>query len=59
MREDIETVTSGSHILVAGLTDYRIVEALARHVREDQIALDLVNIPRREVSLLRFLAHNV
>jgi GDP-mannose 6-dehydrogenase len=46
MREDIESVIAGSEILVVGLSAPRIFEALARHVREDQIILDLVNIPK-------------
>src|SRR6267154_719188 len=48
MREDIESVISSSDILVVGLSGPPIFEALARHVRDDQIVLDLVNIPRRE-----------
>jgi GDP-mannose 6-dehydrogenase len=48
MRGDIESVIAGSDLLVVGLSDPRIFEALARHVREDQIILDLVHIPRRE-----------
>jgi len=48
MREDIESVIAGSDFLVVGLSDTKIFEALARHVREDQLVLDLVNIPRRE-----------
>jgi GDP-mannose 6-dehydrogenase len=47
MREQIESVISDSDVLVVGLTDPKSLEALARHVREDQIVLDLVNIPRR------------
>jgi GDP-mannose 6-dehydrogenase len=48
MREDIENVIAGSDLLVVGLSDPRIFEALARHVREGQVVVDLVNIPRRE-----------
>lgn len=48
MREDIESVISGSDFLVVGLSNARIFEALARHVREDQLVLDLVNIPQRK-----------
>jgi GDP-mannose 6-dehydrogenase len=48
MREEIESVIGQSDVLVVGLNDTRSFEALARHVREDQILLDLVNIPRRE-----------
>ncbi len=48
MREDIESVIGESDVLVVGLSDTKIFEALARHVREDQLVLDLVNIPQRE-----------
>jgi GDP-mannose 6-dehydrogenase len=47
IRSDIETVVAGSELLVVGLNDARIFEALARNVREDQVVLDLVSIPRR------------
>jgi GDP-mannose 6-dehydrogenase len=48
MRGDIEGVISESDVLVVGLSDTKIFEALAGHVREDHIVLDLVNIPQRE-----------
>jgi GDP-mannose 6-dehydrogenase len=48
IREDIESVIGESDVLVVGLSDARIFQALARHVREDQMILDLVNIPQRE-----------
>jgi len=48
MRGEIESVIGESDVLVVGLSDAKSFEALARHVREDQIILDLVNIPRRE-----------
>ena len=48
MREDIESVIADSEFLVVGLSGPRIFEALARHVREDQVVLDLVNIPKAE-----------
>jgi GDP-mannose 6-dehydrogenase len=48
MREDIESVIGESDVLVVGLSDTKIFEMLARHVRADQIVLDLVNIPQRE-----------
>jgi len=48
MREDIESVIAASDILVVGLSNESIFEALARHVREDHILLDLVKIPQRE-----------
>jgi GDP-mannose 6-dehydrogenase len=46
MREDIESVIGESDVLVVGLSDTKIFDALARYVREDQIILDLVNIPQ-------------
>jgi len=48
MHEDIESVISASDILVVGLSGPAIFEALKRHVRDDQIVIDLVNIPQRE-----------
>ena len=48
MRSDIESVIAESDVLVVGLSDANIFEALEQHVREDQIVLDLVNIPQRE-----------
>jgi len=48
IRGDVESVIAGSDLLVVGLSDPRIFEVLARHVREDQVVLDLVNIPQRE-----------
>jgi GDP-mannose 6-dehydrogenase len=48
MRERIESVIDESDILVVGLSDAKIFEALARQVREDQLVIDLVNIPHRE-----------
>jgi GDP-mannose 6-dehydrogenase len=48
MRKDIESVIAASDVLVVGLSDPRIFEALKRHVREDQLVLDLVSIPRDE-----------
>ena len=44
IRSDIRNVVQDSDVLVVGLNDARIFEALARHVREDQLVLDLVNI---------------
>jgi GDP-mannose 6-dehydrogenase len=47
MRPEIETVIAESELLVAGLSDRRIFEALEKHVRAEQIVLDLVNMPNR------------
>ena len=48
LRSDIEGVIAESDLLVVGLSDPRIFEALQRHVRPDQMVLDLVHIPRRQ-----------
>jgi GDP-mannose 6-dehydrogenase len=45
MRDDIAKVIAESDILVVGLNDPSIFEALREHVREGQFVLDLVNIP--------------
>jgi GDP-mannose 6-dehydrogenase len=55
MREDIESVIAESEVLVVGLNDRKIFEALVRHVRADQIIVDLVNIPRREALHAKLL----
>ena len=47
MRENIEAVIGESEVLVVGLSDKKSFEALARHVRADQIVFDLVNLPQR------------
>ena len=49
IRKDIENVVAASDVLVVGLNDPRIFEALAHHVREDQVVIDLVNIPKPEM----------
>jgi GDP-mannose 6-dehydrogenase len=48
IRSDIRSVIQDSDVLVVGLNDARIFEALTRHVREDQFVLDLVNIHQRD-----------
>ena len=48
MRGDIESVIGESDVLVVGLNDAKTFEALSRHVREDQLVLDLVNLPKPE-----------
>src|SRR5437879_1653316 len=48
IRSDIRSVIEESDVLVVGLNDARIFEALTRHVREDQFVLDLVNIHQRD-----------
>ncbi len=47
LRSDIEGVISDSELLVVGLSNTPIFEALERHVRADQLVVDLVGIPQR------------
>jgi GDP-mannose 6-dehydrogenase len=46
IRADVRSVIDDSDLLVVGLNEPRILEALASHVREDHLLLDLVNIPQ-------------
>lgn len=55
MRADIESVIAESELLVVGLSDARAFDALARHAREDQIIVDLVNIPGRQAFKGRYV----
>ncbi len=48
LRRDIAEVVEASDLLVVGLGDKAVSEALARHVRPDQLVLDLVQMPARE-----------
>jgi len=48
IRGDIRSVIEESDVLIVGLNDARIIEEAARHVREDQLVLDLVNMRGRE-----------
>jgi GDP-mannose 6-dehydrogenase len=45
IRGDIADVLAESDVLVVGLSDRLVFEALGRHVRPDHVILDLVNIP--------------
>ena len=45
----LEAVIAASELLVVGLSDAAVVEALARHSRADQVLLDLVNLPNRSM----------
>ena len=45
LRADLTEVVAASDLLVVGLNDAQTVAALKRHVRPDQIVLDLVRIP--------------
>jgi GDP-mannose 6-dehydrogenase len=48
LRSNIEAVINDSDVLVVGLNERRVFDALKRHVREEQMVLDLVNVPERE-----------
>ena len=48
LRPDIQTVIEESDVLVVGLDQPRIFNALARYTREGQLVLDLVNIKDRQ-----------
>lgn len=45
VRPSIESVIAESDMLVVGLSGAEVCQALARHVREDQLLLDLVRLP--------------
>ena len=47
LRPTVESVVADSDLLVVGLDSAAVLEALALHVRADQIVLDLVHIPER------------
>lgn len=47
LRPDIEGVIAESEVLVVGLADAAVFEALARLSRPGQVLLDLVNLPNR------------
>jgi GDP-mannose 6-dehydrogenase len=47
LRGDIQAVINESEVLIVGLNERRVFDALKRHVRKDQLVLDLVNLPDR------------
>ena len=47
MRVDIESVIGESDVLVVGLNDAQAINAVTRLAREDQLIIDLVNMPKR------------
>jgi len=47
IQDDIAAVIAQSDVLVVGLDGAPIADALVEHVREDQVVLDLVNLPVR------------
>ena len=48
MVDELSSVVPGSSVLIVGLQDADIVEALPRLVQSDQLVLDLVNLPNRD-----------
>jgi len=48
IRSSLETVIAESDLLVVGMSNPDVAAALGRHVRTDQIVLDLVGLPTRE-----------
>jgi GDP-mannose 6-dehydrogenase len=48
MRHDLESVVAESELLVVGLADVATVAGLVKHVRPDQVVLDLANMSGRE-----------
>jgi GDP-mannose 6-dehydrogenase len=48
LRSDIGAVVEQSDVVVVGLSDPQIFDALERHVRPGQMVLDLVRIPHRQ-----------
>jgi GDP-mannose 6-dehydrogenase len=47
LRGEIQAVIDESDVLIVGLNERRVFDALKQHVRKDQIVLDLVNVPDR------------
>jgi GDP-mannose 6-dehydrogenase len=48
MREDLAQVIRDSEVLVVGLAQQAIQDALARGARPDQLVIDLVRLPNRD-----------
>lgn len=48
LRAELETVIAESDVLVVGLADGRVNDALARLCRPDQLLIDLVRLPNRD-----------
>lgn len=47
MKSDLESVIADSDVLVVGLADPKIFDTIKRCVRDDQLVVDLVNMPDR------------
>jgi GDP-mannose 6-dehydrogenase len=48
LQQDLTAVLRDADVVVVGLEQASIFEALRQHVREDQLVIDLVNMPKRE-----------
>lgn len=48
MRTDVKAVIDAADVVVVGLRDKPLMEALHANLRDDQLVLDLVNVPDRE-----------
>ena len=46
-RWNIQEVIDGAEVLIVGLSHAAVCDALASHTCEDQLVLDLVNLPNR------------
>jgi len=46
LRAELDEVVNESDVIVLGLTERRVLDALRTHVRAEQIVLDLVNVPQ-------------
>ncbi len=55
MRGEIEPVIAQSEVLVVGLSDAQVFEAIRKRTRPDQIVVDLVNIPDRRGIAARYV----
>lgn len=47
LQADLAAVIGAAEVLVVGLADARVYEALAAHCRPEQLVIDLVNLPNR------------
>jgi GDP-mannose 6-dehydrogenase len=48
LRADIAEVITASDVVVVGVKDSRVIDGLKRHLRDDHVVIDLVNIQPRD-----------
>lgn len=53
--DNIKQVIEQSDLVVVGITDRKVLEGLKQHLRDDQVVLDLVNVPEREALNGRYI----